>query len=138
MTIIGSGFEEGLSGGSKPTVKFGGVIVPASAVTVRSDAELAVVVPAQSGATDCATAPAVPTSNICQVEVTVSNGNGASATLPILPAPTGSTEEAQPPDTELVAAATEFDYAAAADDHEHQPEAAPARDQPVPLQCSRR
>ena len=111
VTIIGSGFEEGLSGGSKATVKFGGVIVPASAVTVRSDAELAVVVPAQSGATDCVTAPAVPTSNICQVEVTVSNGNGASTTLPILPAPTGSTEEAQPPDTELVAAATEFDYA---------------------------
>ena len=111
------------------------MILPASAVTVRSDAELAVVVPAQSGATDYVTAPAVPTDNACQVEVTVSNRKWGEQRRCRSCRRTGSTEEAQPPDTELVAAATEFDYAPAADDHEHQPEAAPPRDQPVRLQC---
>lgn len=112
VLIIGSGFEEGLGGAGAPTVEFGGT--PSTGVTVISDSELSVVVPAEEDSTDCATAsdsPPVSTSTICQVEVTVSNDNGSSATAPILPAASGSTEQAPPPDTELVAAPTEFDYA---------------------------
>jgi hypothetical protein len=111
VLIIGSGFQDGLSAGTKPTVMFGGVPLEPADVTVVSDSQLSVVVPAESPSTDCATAPAVPTSDICQVQVTVGNSNGTSATGQILPAPTGSTQEAQPPNTELVAGPTEFDYA---------------------------
>ncbi|MGD0593185.1 MAG: IPT/TIG domain-containing protein [Acidimicrobiales bacterium] len=111
VTLIGSGFDEGLPAGTKPTVEFGGVEVRAAMVTVVSDSEVVIVVPPETRSTECATAPAVPIDNICQVEVTVSNANGKSATTPILPAPTGSTQVAQPPGTEIVAAPTEFDYA---------------------------
>lgn len=112
VLVIGSGFGEALGGASAPTVEFGGT--PAPSVTVLSDSELTVVVPAELDTTDCATASATPpvsTSTICQVEVTVSNDNGTSATAPILPAASGSTQQAPPADTELVAAPTEFDYA---------------------------
>ncbi len=108
VRLIGSGLDEGLAPGAKPTVEFGGITVPTADVTVISDSELSVVVPGQSGSTDCATAPAVPTTDICQVEVTVSNLNGTSAVLPILPALTG---DSVPAGTELVAAPSEFDYA---------------------------
>jgi hypothetical protein len=112
VLIIGSGFDEALGGASTPTVEFGGT--PATSVTMLSDSELSVVVPAEVDTTDCATASATPpvsTSTICQVEVTVSNQNGSSATAPILPAAYGPTNQAPPPNTELVAAPTEFDYA---------------------------
>ena len=112
VLIIGSGFDEGLNSAPAPTVAFGGV--SATGVTMVSDAELSVSVPPETGATDCTTAsanPPVSPDTICQVEVTVSNAYGTSPTAPILPAPTGSTSAPAPPGTELVAAATEFDYA---------------------------
>ncbi len=111
VLIIGSGFDEGPSG-TAPTVAFGGVST--THVMVVSDAELSVLVPPETAATDCATAsakPPVSRDTICQVEVTVGNAYGTSPTVPILPAPTGSTSGPAPPHTELVAAATEFDYA---------------------------
>lgn len=111
VTIIGSGFQEGLVAGTKPTVKFGGAAASSADVTVVSDSELLVVTPPEPPPADCATYPAVAVSSVCQVEVTVTNLDGTSPTVPILPAPTGSTQVAQPPDTELVAAATEYDYA---------------------------
>ncbi|HEV2360895.1 MAG TPA: IPT/TIG domain-containing protein [Acidimicrobiales bacterium] len=112
VVIVGSGFEEGpYTSGTKPTVAFGGVAVPAAGVSVLSDSELSVVVPAETGSTSCATAPAVAKTVICQSEVTVSNANGTSAVAPIYPAPSGPTNVNPPPGTEFVAAATEFDYA---------------------------
>ena len=112
VLIIGSGFNEGLNSATAPTVAFGGV--SATHVTMISDAELSVSVPPETTATVCATAaakPPVSRNTICQAEVTVSNANGTSPTVPILPAPTGSTSGPAPPHAELVAAATEFDYA---------------------------
>ncbi len=112
VLIVGSGFDEEPHNVVAPTVSFGGV--SGTHVTIVSDAELSVTVPPESPATDCATASATPPvsrATICQVEVTVSNGYGTSPTASILPAPTGSLLAAAPPHTELVAAATEFDYA---------------------------
>ena len=49
ITIYGSGYLEG----GTPSVKFGGVA--STSVSVVSDTELNVKVPAQTGSTDCAT-----------------------------------------------------------------------------------
>jgi hypothetical protein len=112
VTIIGSGFEEGLAHGAKPTVTFGEIPLAGTDITVISSSELRVVVPPEGPPTGCATWPSVPVNDICQAEVVVTNGNGPSPTDPILPAYSGTTDiTAAPPGTELVAAPTEFDYA---------------------------
>lgn len=111
ITINGSGFEEGNGSPSEPVVDFGGV--PSAHVTVVSDTELRAEVPAQSSATDCSTASmGVPKSSICQVEITVTNSNGTSATQAILPPPTGLVYDLflPAPGMENVPAVTEFDY----------------------------
>jgi len=112
IAIYGSGFEEGLGVESAPTVHFGGIT--ASGVTVVSDTELTAQIPVQQVSTDCATvAQGVPESSICQVEVTVTNTFGTSATQTILPPPTGLVFNLfiPAPGTENVPAVTEFDYA---------------------------
>lgn len=111
VTVYGAGF----SAAGVPTVTFGGVA--ATGVDVLSDTELKAVVPAESGATSCASGTGFDSSSACQVEVAVSNANGASATVPILPAlsgpvvfsPQGIYETT--PETEIAPAATEYDYA---------------------------
>ncbi len=108
VTIHGSGFLEG----GTPTVHFGSAA--ASGVTVVSDTVLTVVVPAEPPSASCVTADdGVPTSSLCQVEVTVTNGFGTSATQTILPPPTGLILDLfiPAPGTENVPAVTEFDYA---------------------------
>lgn len=110
ITIYGSGYLEG----GTPSVKFGGVA--GTGVSVVSDIELKVKVPAQTGSTNCATVDdGVPLSSLCQVEVTVTNSFGTSATQPILPPPTGLVFNLFIPaaGTENVPAVTEFDYAPA-------------------------
>jgi kumamolisin len=113
VTIYGSGYEEGLGSNTAPAVEFGGV--PSAAVTVVSDSELTATLPAEQSGTDCATESlGVPTDSICQVEVTVTNLNGTSATQPILPPPSGVVAGGgliPAPGTENVPAVTEFDYA---------------------------
>jgi kumamolisin len=111
ITVYGSGFEEGNGTASAPTVQFGNVA--STTVTVVSDTELTAVVPAEQIGTDCATAGmGVPESSICQVEVTVTNTYGTSATQAILPPPTGLVFDLfiPAPGTENVPAVTEFDY----------------------------
>ncbi len=110
VTIYGSGYLEG----GTPSVKFGGVA--GTGVSVVSDTELKVTVPAQTGSTDCATVDdGVPLSSLCQAQVTVTNSFGTSATQPILPPPTGLVFNLFIPaaGTEDVPAVTEFDYAPA-------------------------
>jgi hypothetical protein len=115
ITIYGSGFMEGLTGGfATPVVAFGGIV--STSVTVVSDTELKAVVPAETNSTDCATVDqGVPISSLCQTQVTVSNANGTSATQQILPPPTGFVLGLfiPAPGTENVPAVTEFDYAPA-------------------------
>ncbi|HZZ98103.1 MAG TPA: protease pro-enzyme activation domain-containing protein [Jatrophihabitantaceae bacterium] len=79
--VYGSGFTT--SGPDAITsVTFGGVA--ASTYSVVNETDLRVVVPAYaSGTTQCAPGND-PVHDICQVQVVVSNANGASATLPIL------------------------------------------------------
>ncbi|HEV8065757.1 MAG TPA: IPT/TIG domain-containing protein, partial [Acidimicrobiales bacterium] len=112
VTVYGSGFEEGLDGAKTPTVRFGGVA--STAVTVVSDSQLRVKVPAETASTACATASlGVPKSSICQAEVTVGNAHGTSATQAILPPPSGAILDIffPSPGEEVVPAVTEFDYA---------------------------
>ena len=113
VKIFGSGFI----GASEVT--FGGV--PASGFTVVSPYEITLTPPAYSVATACA--PNVPgetpTSDICQVQVQVTNPQGASATSKILPPYEGTLPftpmgvYGPPPGCECEAAPapTEFDYA---------------------------
>lgn len=110
VTVHGSGFLEG----GTPTVQFGSA--DASDVTVVSDTVLTVEVPAEPPTASCTTADeGVPTSSLCQVEVTVTNDFGTSATQTILPPPTGLIIDLfiPAPGTENVPAVTEFDYAPA-------------------------
>ena len=110
VTIFGSGFT-GATG-----VKFGGVA--ATSFTVKSAYEITATVPAYaSGTTSCATAPTIdPATDICQVQVVVTNANGSSATDTILPPYEGSivfnTMGVVSPTagTEVMPAPTEYDY----------------------------
>jgi len=113
VAVFGSGFT-GTTG-----VTFGGVA--GTNVTVINDNELHVTVPAyDSGTTTCATA-ADPNTDVCQVQVVVTNGTGSSSTDTIRVPYTGAIFEgtiggASLPscvgaDTcEVVPAETEYDY----------------------------
>jgi hypothetical protein len=105
VTLYGSGFS---SGTGTPKVTFGGIA--GTGVTVSSDSELTVKVPAYSSAqTVCAT-DVDPTTDACQAEVQVTTSLGSSVEAPILPDASGAT----PSDltTETYPAATEYDYLA--------------------------
>ncbi len=115
VTIYGSGF----SATSSPAVDFGGVASPG--VTVHSAYEITAEVPAYSLSTLCATAGQLPTgenasNDICQVQVTVTDANGTSATSAILPPYEGpisfNSMGVLPPSpgTEEAPAPTEYDY----------------------------
>ena len=89
VTILGSG----LTGATKVT--FGGVA--ATGLTVLGPNELSVTPPAFSSRTACAPLPTTgvfagenASNDICQVQVRVSNANGASAPGTILPPPEGT------------------------------------------------
>lgn len=105
VTIFGSGFTGATS------VSFGGVPVASGNFTVNAaGSEISVTrVPAYSSATLCATG--TPISDVCQVQVVVTNAIGSSATATILP-PDGSTlaNGTTPADEEGYPAATEYDY----------------------------
>jgi Pro-kumamolisin, activation domain/IPT/TIG domain len=102
VTVYGSGFQAGTG---TPSVTFGGVT--GSDVSVLSDSELKVTVPAYAaGVTKCATKLS-PATDICQVEVQVRTSNGVSAESTILPEYTGPAVGGT---GEEIPAATEFDY----------------------------
>jgi hypothetical protein len=113
VTILGSGF----TGATK--VAFGGV--PATSFAVKSPFEISATPAPYSGSTNCA--PSVPgqtpASDVCQVQVQVTNAHGTSATGQILPPYEGPVLEltpmgvpAPPPgcNCEVVPAPSEFDY----------------------------
>ena len=107
--IVGSGFDEG---SGVTGVTFGDVA--GTSETTLSDDELTVTVPSDATAT-CAN----DTPGVCQVQVVVSNGNGASATSTIYPAYEGAITFGAdgafvPPagcGCEVIQAPTEYDYA---------------------------
>ncbi|HET9093211.1 MAG TPA: protease pro-enzyme activation domain-containing protein [Acidimicrobiales bacterium] len=114
VSIYGSGFAAGAA------VSFGGVASPK--VTVDSSYEITAEVPAYSSSnTTCATAGQLPagenaSNDICQVQVTVTDANGTSATSTILPPYEGtisfnSMGVLPPvPGAEEAPAPTEYDY----------------------------
>jgi hypothetical protein len=112
VDVYGSDFRAGtgVSG-----VTFGGV--RASKVTFIADYELQVTVPAESGATACATGKGFDPANTCQVQVVVTGANGSSATSTILAPYTGNMRPNDEyivvprPGTEIDPAPTEYDYA---------------------------
>jgi hypothetical protein len=120
VTVFGAGFE-----GDQATVtevSFGGVA--ATSVKVVSPYELKVKVPPLSGTTQCATAASepYPVTGLCQAQVVVAvktlHAVSLSATATILPPLSGpitflaSGVVPPEPGTEVVPAATEYDYAA--------------------------
>ncbi len=110
VVVYGSGF----AAGSPPEVTFGGV--PSRRVVVRSETELVAVVPPETAATACSTGRGFYPAAACQVEVVVSDANGSSPTVPILPPISGPIVfspqgiVAPTPETEVAPAATEYDY----------------------------
>jgi hypothetical protein len=104
--VYGSGFTT-TGPDAITSVTFGGVA--ASTYSVVNPTDLRVVVPAYaSGTTQCATGND-PAHDICQVQVVVSNANGASATLPILK-PDEADSGSCATGCEDHAAPTEYDY----------------------------
>lgn len=102
VTVYGSGF----SAGTGPTsVTFGGVA--GSGVSVISDSELKVTVPAYSATSTLCATKLDPATDVCQVEVQVRTSNGVSVESEILPEYTGSAVGGS---GEELPAATEFDY----------------------------
>ncbi len=106
VDIVGSGF----TGATRVT--FGGV--EATSQIDVNDSNITATVPAETGATACA----FPSnSSVCQVEVRVTTPAGTSAEDTILPSYSGAIEFEPDeviyytPGTEVVAAASEFDYA---------------------------
>ncbi len=106
IDVFGSGLAT--SGPDAITsVTFGGV--PASSYSLVNETDLRVTVPAfASGTTQCAPGNH-PQHDICQVQVVVSNANGASATLPILK-PDEADSGSCATGCEDHAAPTEYDY----------------------------
>ncbi len=113
VTIFGSDFSTG------DTVAFGASV--ATNVKVVSPFEIQATTPAMPPTTSCANAsnptdPINPTNDVCQVQVTVINANGSSATDTILPPYEGPITfntmgvVAPAPGTEVMPAPTEFDY----------------------------
>ncbi len=116
VTIFGSDFR----GASKVT--FGGVA--AASFTVVSSSEITATPAPYSSATQCAPSAAgeSPTTDLCQAQVQVTNGDGSSATGTILPPLEGTLPELNaeevfdlPPgcNCEQEPAPTEYDYAPA-------------------------
>jgi hypothetical protein len=118
--VYGSGFFD--SGAAQvQSVTFGGVA--GSNVTVVSPNELNVTVPAFDPSTTTCATTADPSTDVCQVQVVVTNANGPSSTAPILVPYTGQIYEGTTGDTpppvcvtdgtcEDVPATTEYDYLA--------------------------
>jgi len=112
VTIYGSDF-----GASTDQVSFGGQ--PAESVQELSDSQLRVGVPPESSSTACATGQGFYPAAACQVQVVVSNSDGVSPTVAILPAISGgivftSLGVVDPsPGTEVSPTSTEYDYSPA-------------------------
>ncbi|MHB8435448.1 MAG: protease pro-enzyme activation domain-containing protein [Acidimicrobiales bacterium] len=111
VTILGSGFDTTVS-----SVTFGGVA--ATGFKVVNNYEIQATVPAYtSSGTTCATSLSAAT-DICQVQVVVTNGNGSSQQYPILPSYEGllafnlNGVMPAPPgcSCEVVPAPSEYDY----------------------------
>lgn len=110
VEILGSGFSS-----SVRSVTFGGV--SSSNFTVDSPYEITATVPPYSQATGCATDLNAAT-DVCQTEVVVNNGDGASQEYPILPTYEGALNYDDnavlpaPPgcDCEVVPSPSEYDY----------------------------
>ncbi len=112
VIVYGDGFR---AAGGVTSVTFGGV--PAS-FSVVSDGEIVVTTPHQQASTSCSRGAGFDPAQNCQVEVVVSDAQGASSTAPIAPAVSGAIRYDSAGlvrarrGREIAESSTEYDYAA--------------------------